>query len=72
MNKIKTLALAVAALSAANSQAIEFNAGPVSGQINTSISYGVGFRTEDIDLSQVHPANAEGPPVQHTIMMTVP
>jgi hypothetical protein len=60
MNKIKTLALAVAALSAANSQAIEFNAGPVSGQINTSISYGVGFRTEDIDLSQVHPANAEG------------
>ncbi|NVK42175.1 MAG: DUF1302 domain-containing protein, partial [Oceanospirillaceae bacterium] len=58
MNKIKTLALAVAALSAAGSQAIEFNAGPVVGQINTSISYGVGFRTEDPDLKQVHPANA--------------
>ena len=58
MNKIKTLALAVAALSAANSQAIEFNAGPVSGQLNTSISYGIGFRTEDPDLKQVHPMNA--------------
>ena len=57
MNKIKTLALAVAALSAANSQAIEFNAGPVSGQLNTSISYGIGFRTEDPDLKQVHPMN---------------
>lgn len=60
MNKIKTLALAVAALSAAGSQAIEFNAGPVVGQLNTSISYGVGFRTEEQDLSQIHPANKAG------------
>lgn len=58
MNKIKTLALAVAALSAASSQAIEFNAGPVSGQINTSLSYGIGIRTEDPDLGQIHPGNA--------------
>jgi len=60
MNKLKTLTLAVAALSAASAGAYEFDAGPVYGQINTSISWGVGVRTEDQDLSQVHPGNAAG------------
>ncbi len=58
MNKLKTLTLAIAALSAAGAQALEFNAGPISAQVNTSVSYGIGFRTEDPDLSQIHPANA--------------
>lgn len=60
MNKLKTLTLAIAALSAAGSQAAEFSMGPVNAQINTSISYGIGMRTEAQDLSQVHPANAAG------------
>jgi len=60
MNKLKTLTLAVAALSAASASAYEFDAGPVYGQINTSISWGIGVRTEDQDLTQVHSANAAG------------
>lgn len=68
MNKLKTLALAVAAVSAANSQAIEFEVGPVSAQLNTSLSWGVAMRTEDPDLAHVHPANAAGigSPVSNT------
>jgi len=58
MNKLKTLTLAIAALSAAGSQAFEFEAGPISAQLNTSVSYGIGFRTEDPDLKQIHPGNA--------------
>jgi len=58
MNKIKTLSLAVAALSAASASALEFEAGPISAQLNTSISYGLGIRTEDPDLAQIHPSNA--------------
>lgn len=58
MNKIKTLTLAVAALSAASANSFEFNAGPIQAQLNTSISYGIGIRTEDPDLKQIHPANA--------------
>lgn len=58
MNKIKTLTLAVAALSAAQASAVSFNIGPVDAQVNTSISYGIAMRTEDRDYGQVHPANA--------------
>lgn len=57
MNKIKTLTLAVAALSAASAGAFEFSAGPIEAQLNTSISYGVGMRTEAVDKGQVHPGN---------------
>lgn len=57
MNKIKKLTLAVAALSAASANAFEFSAGPIEAQLNTSISYGVGMRTEDVDKGQVHPLN---------------
>ncbi len=60
MNKLKTLTLAVAALSAASANSYEFNGGPVSGQLNTSISWGIGVRTEDQNLSQAHPGNIEG------------
>jgi len=60
MNKLKTLTLAVAAVSAASASAFEFDAGPVSGQINTSVSWGIGVRTEDQDLTQVHKDNAAG------------
>jgi hypothetical protein len=68
MNKFKTLTLAVAAISAASSQAIEFQAGPVSAQLNTSLSWGVAMRTEDPDTGHVHPANAAaiGMPVANT------
>ena len=68
MNKLKTLTLAVAAISAASSQAIEFEAGPVTAQLNTSLSWGVAMRTEDPDLGHVHPANAAaiGSPVANT------
>jgi len=59
MNKIKTLTLAIAALSAASASALEFEAGPISAQLNTSISYGIGMRTEDPDLGQIHPSNAD-------------
>jgi len=58
MNKLKTLTLAVAAISAAGAQAFEFNAGPISGQLNTSLSWGMGIRTEDPNLGHVHPLNA--------------
>ncbi len=51
MNKLKTLTLAVAALSAASASAYEFDAGPVYGQINTSISWGVGVRTETLMMA---------------------
>jgi len=45
---LKKLPLAVAELSAASAAtAVEFNAGPVYGQFNTSLSYGVAWRTED-------------------------
>jgi hypothetical protein len=58
MNKLKTLTLAVAAISAASSQAIEFEAGPITAQLNTSLSWGVAMRTEDPDTAHIHPANA--------------
>ncbi len=58
MNKLKTLTLAVAALSAASASAFEFKMGPIEAQLNTSISYGIGMRTADPDLGQIHPANA--------------
>ena len=69
MNKLKTLTLAIAALSAAGSQAAEFQMGPISAQVNTSLSYGIGFRTEDPDYAHVHPLNAEavtGTPISNT------
>ncbi len=55
MNKIKTLTLAIAAISAANVQAFEFRAGPVEAQLNTTLSYGIGFRTEDPNKGIIHP-----------------
>ncbi len=55
MNKIKTLTLAIAAISAANVQAFEFNAGPVEAQLNTTLSYGLGVRTEDPNKGIIHP-----------------
>ena len=55
MNKIKTLTLAIAAISAANAQAFEFNAGPVEAQLNTTLSYGIAMRTEDPNKGLVHP-----------------
>lgn len=68
MNKIKTLTLAIAALSAASTQAVQFDVGPVSTRINTSLSWGVAMRTEDPDWGHVHPANAAavGNPVPNT------
>lgn len=68
MNKLKTLTLAVAAISAASSQAIEFEAGPITAQLNTSLSWGVAMRTEDPDTAHIHPANAAaiGMPVANT------
>jgi len=68
MNKIKTLTLAVAALSAASSQAFNFSVGPVDTTVNTSLSWGVAMRTEDPDWGHVHPANAAalGNPVPNT------
>lgn len=60
MNKIKTLTLAIAALSAASAGALEFEAGPISAQLNTSLSWGIGMRTEDPDLGQIHPGSAAG------------
>ncbi|MEH6345858.1 MAG: DUF1302 domain-containing protein [Bermanella sp.] len=55
MNKIKTLTLAIAAISAANVQAFEFNAGPVEAQLNTTLSYGIAVRTEDRNKGLIHP-----------------
>ena len=55
MNKIKTLTLAIAAISAANAQAFEFNAGPVEAQLNTTLSYGIAIRTEDANKGLVMP-----------------
>lgn len=55
MNKIKTLTLAIAAISAANAQAFEFNAGPVEAQLNTTLSYGIGIRTEERNKGIIHP-----------------
>ncbi len=55
MNKIKTLTLAIAAITAANAQAFEFTAGPVEAQLNTTLSYGVGIRTEDPNDGIIHP-----------------
>ncbi len=55
MNKIKTLTLAIAAISAANVQAFEFNAGPVEAQLNTTLSYGIAVRTEDPNKGLVMP-----------------
>ncbi len=55
MNKIKTLTLAIAAITAANVQAFEFNAGPVEAQLNTTLSYGLGVRTEDPNKGIIHP-----------------
>ncbi len=55
MNKLKTLTLAIAAISAANVQAFEFNAGPVEAQLNTTLSYGVAFRTEDPNKGVIQP-----------------
>jgi hypothetical protein len=55
MNKLKTLTLAIAAISAANVQAFEFSAGPVEAQLNTTLSYGIAFRTEDPNKGVIHP-----------------
>ena len=55
MNKIKTLTLAIAALSAASAQAFQFNAGPVEAQLNTTLSYGIGMRTEDQNDGVIQP-----------------
>ncbi len=55
MNKIKTLTLAIAAISAANAQAFEFNAGPVEAQLNTTLSYGIAMRTEERNKGIIHP-----------------
>lgn len=60
MNKIKTIALAVAAVSAASAHGVEFNAGPIYGQFNTSLSYGVAWRTEDPNKRVVAPLNSQG------------
>jgi len=49
---LKRLPLALA-IAAGSAQAYEFSVGPVDAQIGTSISYGVAFRTEDPDSSQV-------------------
>lgn len=57
---LKKLPLAVAIMSAAAANAVEFDAGPVAGQFNTSLSYGVGWRTEDPELGHVQPGNADG------------
>jgi len=55
MNKIKTLTLAVAALSAVSAQAYQFNAGPVEAQLNTTLSYGIGMRTEGQNEGVIQP-----------------
>ena len=55
MNKIKTLTLAIAAISAASAQGFEFNAGPVEAQLNTTLSYGIAVRTEDPNKGLIHP-----------------
>ena len=60
MNKIKTLTLAVAAFSAASASALEFQMGPVSAQLNTSLSWGIGMRTEEQDMGQIAPQNKAG------------
>jgi len=57
MNKIKKIALAVAAVSAASAHGVEFNAGPISGQLNTSLSYGVAWRTEEPNKRVIAPNN---------------
>jgi len=58
---LKKLPLAVAVLTAASAaSAVEFNAGPVYGQLNTSLSYGVAWRTEDPNLRTVAPNNDLG------------
>lgn len=61
ITKMKKLSLAVAAagmfgMSGAN--AIEFNFGDVSAQIDNNVSYGVAWRTEKPDTGQIMPGNA--------------
>ena len=60
MNKIKTLTLAIAAITAANAQAFEFNAGPIEAQLNTTLSWGLGVRTEDPNDGIIHPGTLAG------------
>src|SRR5690606_39009747 len=52
------LALAVSALAATSAQAVEFNFGDLSVQVDNTISYGVAWRTEKPDASQIMPGNA--------------
>ena len=51
------LALAVSALAAAPTFAVEFNFGDLRAQIDNNISYGVSMRTESPDAGQIMPGN---------------
>src|SRR5690554_2566271 len=53
------LALAVSALAAAPTFAVEFNFGDLRAQIDNNISYGVSMRTESPDAGQVMNQNAQ-------------
>ena len=57
---LKKLPLAVAAVSMfgmSGAQAIEFNFGELSAQIDDNLSYGVSMRTENPDKGQIMPQN---------------
>lgn len=51
-------AVAMAGMLGASAQAVEFNFGDFSAQIDNNVSYGVAWRTEKPDAGQVMPGNA--------------